>query len=966
MRIRRVTIEGFGPFKDAQDVDLTAFAEDGLFLIAGETGAGKSTILDAITYALYGDTPRWDDVNATPRFRSDYCGLDDPSRVVLEFETNGTEYRITRTPEYERPKARGAGTTTQKATALLERREASGWAGLADKPRDVASRVTDLVRLTQDEFLQVILLAQGRFQRFLLAPSDERLGLLSKLFGAQRFKDYQDRIAERRRALKDQTEAARTELRVLLGSVAADDRHGDARPGDELAWIDAVVDDALQDVRRAADDLARAAAALEEARQRRDVAERQHRRRVAEQVLADLDAHHAEVEERRARVETAERAERVRALADAVRSAAGTMEAAREAIARARVDYGGSAPDDALREEVTRLDRAIGALAEALADEQRAEQLERDLAAERATVDRLTTALHEDGERIQVLTDERTAVAAVAAGVDALERQRDDLAARVDAAAQAAAIAGELHAAHEAQLDAEAALTRAQAHATTLLDQHLHGQAAVLAATLADGEPCAVCGSREHPAPATAEADVVSRAEVDAARAEADRHDALARAARARVDELARTEARLRGLVGEHEPDALQAAFDEAQAGLAAALSARARVDAIDRELTGDTGLRARTAAAESLLSAATTQVTTLAATLAELRARTDLLRGDDPTVALRHERIGRELAAAASLADALDSERTAVGQLATTQAQLDAKATQEGFASADAAERALLDAGTLAAHRQAVAAHDEAALRARGQLASADLQDLPAEVVDLDEARAAVAAAEAGKDAAARAHTTAENAAAQLAEQRRRLRLLIDRSAGLAAEFDVLDRLASTVIGKAPNSTGMSLESYYVAAELETVLAAANGRLRTMTGGRYQLLHTERGILHANARPGLELEVMDEQTGRARDPHTLSGGEQFLASLALALGLAEVVTARAGGVELDTLFVDEGFGSLSPEFLEVAMATLDSLKAGGRTVGVISHVDAMKESIGAQLQVVRDPGGWSRVLPPA
>ena len=190
---------------------------------------------------------------------------------------------------------------------------------------------------------------------------------LSKLFGAQRFKDYQDRIAERRRALKDQTEAARTELRVLLGSVAADDRHGDGAE-DELAWIDAVVDDSLQDVQRAADVLARAAASLEEARQRRDVAERQHRRRVAEQVLADLGAHRAEVEELRARVETAERAERVRALADAVRSAAGTMEAAREAIALARVDYGGSAPDDALREEVTRLDRAIGALAEALAD----------------------------------------------------------------------------------------------------------------------------------------------------------------------------------------------------------------------------------------------------------------------------------------------------------------------------------------------------------------------------------------------------------------------------------------------------------------------------------------------------------------------------------------------------------------------------------------------------------------------
>ncbi len=160
-----------------------------------------------------------------------------------------------------------------------------------------------------------------------------------------------------------------------------------------------------------------------------------------------------------------------------------------------------------------------------------------------------------------------------------------------------------------------------------------------------------------------------------------------------------------------------------------------------------------------------------------------------------------------------------------------------------------------------------------------------------------------------------------------------------------------------------MSLESYYIAAELEDVLTAANARLRTLSQGRFELRHTEHGVRRANATAGLEIEVLDEYTGTARPANQLSGGQQFLASLALALGLAEVVTSRAGGIELNTLFVDEGFGSLSTEYLEIAMATLDSLKQGGRTVGVISHVTSMQEQIAAQLRVVAEPGGPSKIV---
>ncbi len=965
MRIRRITIEGFGPFKDAQVVDLAAFADDGLFLIGGETGAGKSTILDAIVYALYGDAPRWDDVNATPRFRSDYCGPGDATLAVLEFETNGAEYRITRSPEYERPKARGEGTTTQKATALLQRREDADWVGLADKPRDVAGCVTDLVHLTQDEFLQVILLAQGRFQRFLLAPSDERLSLLSKLFGARRFKDYQDRIAERRRTLRAETEQNRSAVAMLVGTIPAPPALGSPEPGRELEWADAIAEAAAQElrVRDAAFEIATADEAAATAR--RDVAERQHRRELAAAALADLEDRRPAIERERALVVAAERAERVRPLIDAAAIAASALEQVQAAVEVARRGYLGAAADEHLAAEVTRLEQELGALAGALADEQRAEQLDTDLERAAADVARLAEQLDRTTATIARLAAERESLVATAAQVEPRRDRCEAVQRRVESASEAQAIASELREAEEDLLSADRAYETALHRANVLMDQHLHGQAAILAADLLPGVPCAVCGSPDHPAPAVPEGDAVDRAAVDTARAAADLLDPVRTAARTRADELRTKDAALRALVGETDLATLVTELDHAQADLDAGLAAAIRLAEIDEALTADGGLNTVRSKTEHDLAACRTRETELTATRTELRARADLLRGDYDTVAARNAALAAERDAASALADAIAQRDARAAQLAAALAHQDEKAQSEGFASAAEATAALLDERTLSARTKEVEQYDAAITGLRAQLAAPDLQGMAEEVIDLAGAIAQVHATKERRDAAAAARTTASNAVDALAVQREHLRQLLAAASEAAAAYAVLERLADTVVGKAPNSTGMSLESYYVAAELEAVLAAANSRLRVMTGGRYQLLHTERGILHANARAGLELEVMDENTGRARDPHTLSGGEQFLTSLALALGLAEVVTARAGGVELDTLFVDEGFGSLSPDFLEVAMTTLDSLKAGGRTVGVISHVDAMKESIGAQLQVVREPGGWSTILQP-
>ncbi|WP_394289421.1 SbcC/MukB-like Walker B domain-containing protein, partial [Microbacterium sp.] len=222
-----------------------------------------------------------------------------------------------------------------------------------------------------------------------------------------------------------------------------------------------------------------------------------------------------------------------------------------------------------------------------------------------------------------------------------------------------------------------------------------------------------------------------------------------------------------------------------------------------------------------------------------------------------------------------------------------------------------------------------------------------------------ALAAAEAARDAAIAAAADAVTAASALRDLAVRIDAATAAIAGATEEAAVVTRLADTVAGRAPNTYKMDLETFVLAAELEEIVAAANLRLAEMSSGRYTLHHTDARQAR-NAASGLGIEVRDAHTGRLRPPQSLSGGETFLASLALALGLAEVVTSRAGGIRLDTLFIDEGFGSLDPETLELAMRTLDELRAGGRIVGLISHVEAMKDQIPAQLVVTATPEGPS------
>ena len=980
MRIRTVTIEGFGPFKERQHVNFREFDADGLFLIAGETGVGKTSILDAIAYALYNKTPRWDNVSAagaSNAVRSDFCGVDDPTEVIVEFETNGLEYRVTRSPEFDRPKTRGEGTTRQSARVVVEVLEGDTWVGKATKEREAAELVQSLLKLNKDEFLQVIMLAQGRFQEFLLATSEQRLELLSKLFGTERFAAYQARLAEQRGELRKKLERSRAKQGTILELVDAPEELGEPATGEELDWLDRVIAHAAEALLVAAENVETADTSEKAALARLDLARKQARAASARETLAELTARQPEIDATRAELKRAQHADKVRPLLDDVTEKREAAQRATEAVAEARAAYEGSAAEEALGAEVARLTEELGALNEALRDEQRMQELASDITEKTTEADALTAQLAAAAEAITRLQEERAPLVPTAAQAAAASDEVARAKARLDAAREAARVAETLRTAQEAQLAADQALTAARAHADDVLDRFLNGQAAVLAKTLEDGQPCAVCGSTEHPSPAEFTGEPLTQDDVDAAQARVTQLEPPAAQARDRVDELKVTAATLAAAAGEGDIAALTSAAESAQSKLAEATAAARRIEAIDAELNGarpdgshpegadgaeGSGLVAERARLETAEKAAATALTTLRAEHDSLAKKVAALRGEFASVAARQASLVGERDAAKALVEALAALTQAATQRSAAEAKLAAKLTAEKFETVEEVEGALRDERATAELTARIDEHAAAVSENQGILKQPDLQGLPDEVISVTEATVAHAEAQSVSRAATTEKAKAESRATQLQARRAELAELLAATEELAAEFALLNSLTETVHGRTPNTKSMSLESYYIAAELEDVLAAANIRLHTLSQGRFELRHTERGMRRAGAAAGLEIEVFDEFTGTARPANQLSGGQQFLASLALALGLAEAVTSRAGGIELNTLFVDEGFGSLSTEYLEIAMSTLDSLKQGGRTVGVISHVTSMQEQIAAQLRVVAEPGGPSRI----
>lgn len=1040
MRLHTLELTGFGPFRETQRVDFDAFGDDGVFLISGRTGAGKSSILDGVSFALYGTVPRYD--GGEKRLRSDHSALTDPTEVRLEFTIGDTRWRVTRSPEYDRPAKRGGGLTTEIARAVLEEQVDGVWVGRAAKPRDVGVALGEMLGLGAQQFQQVILLAQNKFSRFLLAPGDERQTLLRALFGTRRFEQYRDDLEQRRREAQKTLAVATTQTETLLdlaermveeqtrsaagGGEASGAGAGRALGGAEVGAGDgggsgadsgAEADvDSGSDVGSGADsgayggsvdpgagDLSARRAALIVAVSRADYrieqaaavlanAEGAHRDALAEHGalverdkqgreraavrtrLAELEARAPERAVERERLERARAAEALRAPIDAVERADTQRRAAEDAAAGALAEWTASGGEASI-DIAARIDELTAELArwEDAGAVERAQVplLARRDAAAAAVADADVALAQLDAQLALIPAQARDLDDAIAEARAGAARQgdlrvrRDELAVQHAAAGEAAALAERSAAAEQEHHAASIAAAAAAGAVTELLQRRLAGHAGELAAALVDGEPCAVCGATAHPAPATGSAEPVTDEDLSAAEQERERAGAsavaAADAARALRDQLAAARARAGGNDLSSLVDALASAESDLNAADAAVrdleqlIAKRAELDELTAAAQRERAARADQRGADREEHAAAAAEATRAETVIAAA------RGDHASVAARIEagaaervRAERLAASRAALAERRRAEETA-------RADCDARLAGSGFPTINAARAALLPAADVTDLEERLArdAADLTATRARlldlelsatgDDVTAETLADSAARLASADTARSAAIAALRGAELAADAlrdlSEQVDEAAAQVEE-------IADRASAVT-------RLADTVAGRAPNTLKMDLETFVLAAELEEIVAAANVRLTEMSSGRYTLHHSDARAARGRAS-GLGIEVLDAHTGRLRSPQSLSGGETFLASLALALGLGEVVTSRAGGIRLDTLFVDEGFGSLDPETLELAMRTLDELRAGGRTVGVISHVEAMKEQLPAQLVVEATPQGPS------
>jgi len=1031
MRIHRLRATAFGPFPDEVTVDFDTLTAAGLFLIHGPTGAGKTSLLDAICFALFADVPG---VRDRRGIVSDHAAPTATPSVELEFTCGTRRFSLYRSPAHTRPKKRGTGTIENPATVTLSEHDGAGWRVVSNRNDEAADVIHDVLGMGKEQFAKVAMLPQGEFAAFLTAKDDDRRALLEKLFDISRFADVEDWLVGQRRESEAAVAAVRSGVDTDL-----------ARLGDVVAAVGLVDDPADSGAEHLDDRLAASSDSPEAVRARLDALGTQLDGQLSEAMVA-LDVAVSTESLASVRAEHARTAVALRARAASARSTLAALEAVEDDIADVRRTHDAARRAagvrghldtveratteatqhdsrlDVLRQQAVALvpdapdtDDPADLVARLRAHDDTVRELVRLEAQSAARTERVRThqlAVEHAGTVLETADADRAAAEQRASEVqdllaDALEATAalEGAAAAAQAARQRLRLAERVVASEvtvgalaEAAATARTAAQDARDHEQDLVARRLGQMAAELAEGLVEGDSCPVCGSHEHPAPAT-DADRVTPAELDRARARhatlvlqhqqaeaqaasaaallADGLDTLGVASVREVDLAAERAAAIeaesrhgdiRRRAGQQE------SHERALAGLRAEV---ARIDAAvtdaRRDLARATTVAEQEAAAETADRAAVRELEVAhglcpcSATPTDRGDGADAADGGGAVTSAPHtvspqdlsRRHTRLVTAATAWLEALERRDTAHTRLADSTTAAVEAAADAGFDSLEAARAALVPQAALERLGDRVRDHDRARAAALAVLdddavreaESAPEPDLEAVALAAQQARSALLEAQSAQTRIAAATTSFSTVRASLV-------------AGLDAAGPTLERhhrvkdLADTFAGGGVNNTlRMRLTSYVLAARLDKVAQLANERLRIMGDGRYRLEHSDR-LAARGARSGLGLRVLDQWTGVTRETSTLSGGEAFMASLALALGLADAVREEAGGFDLGTLFVDEGFGTLDDESLEQVISVLDSLREGGRAVGVVSHVGELRSRITSQLAVRKTASG--------
>ena len=914
MRPLKLTIAGFGPYALIQELDFSRLGTGGLYLITGDTGAGKTTIFDAITYALFGEASG--DSREPSMLRSKYASADAPTYVELTFHHKDSTYTVKRIPGYTRAKSRGTGLTAQVATAELLCPDGHS----VTKLKDVNQAIRDIIGLNREQFSQIAMISQGDFRKLLQAGTEERQKIFRDIFRTGFYVLLQSRLKDKAAEVgRETSDAARSIRQYVQGIACSEDsvhfpdvakaKDGQMPMAEFREVLDAIVEEDAKAAEKLKSELSAVEKELDAVKMQLTKAQgRQDTEKQLEKQLEKVPGLSARLEE-----------------AEAARNAAKDTEPRQDTLKGHLAVWEQQLPEyDNLEQLKTQLEAAKKGLAQAEQARETAQQnqnaLENEIKSLKTQQERLSGT---EAQKVQLSAQKQQAAdwknrfTTLLSDIEGLTSEKNAL--------------GKLQAALEAALDTSTRLLRIYNDKDTAF---LREQAGIMASTLAEGMPCPVCGSVHHPSlaelseSAPTEADVKAAkekyeqayTEVNSVSGKANKQNGIVavkeKSVRSDIASL------LPGASLEDAPAAAQEKASELQNEIKQLENKLVEVEKsirrkkeLDEQIPRKEGEHQKAQAAfteaDTQIALRKRDIATLEKQLSELRSK---LPFSDKKTALHQQEVGqRELV-----------------ELENAQ-----KKAEEDYRNG---KEALSNAQTVIAQlREHLAAQPEW-----------DTEALTNQQDSLEQQKKKIRQAQ--EDVHHRLASN-RNAVANINSTATRLAELEQRYAWMKA-------LSDTANGTVSGKQKIELETYIQGAFFDQILLRANIRLEKMSGGQYDL--KRRAVAdNLKSQAGLELDIIDHINASERSVNTLSGGESFLASLALALGLSDQVQMSTG-IRLDTLFVDEGFGSLDPEALSKAYSTLASLTEGNRLVGIISHVAELKERIDKQIVVTKNRDGGS------
>lgn len=960
MRPLKLKLSAFGPYKGVTEIDMEKLGERGLYLITGDTGAGKTTIFDAITFALFGEASG--ENRTAGMLRSKYAEPETPTEVEMCFRYRGQDYTVKRNPEYERPAKRGGGTTIQKADAELWLPDGA----VLTKPREVDRKILEILGVNHQQFSQIAMIAQGDFLKLLLADTKERQEIFRKLFETEHYKALQMQILNDAKRLYGEKEDARKAIEHYVQATTADPlsplslefaqaHQGAMLTADVLTLLERIIAD--DEIRRGQleTEINEASAALE---------------KISGHLTAIGAYQKLQSDRSRTKVQLEEAEPKL-----------GVLQKRYEA-------------EQAREPERKELERRITVLTEMLpqyaelgtllqAQATREKELEKLISEQAQRTAKQTKGqqqLEAAKRELQTLGSVEAELATKQAAQEANARKQSELR---SLQMNYEALSRKQRALKTAQEDLKTAMTRFEEADASYKERNrafLCEQAGILACSLKPGDTCPVCGHA-----ITEESHLAILSEAAPTEADVQKAQKLSEQLRMEMEEKSRT---AMGRKGEYEasaqhvlqqcaalfgdvklqnPDAPETT--EACEGTLQLPSERTATDAstgtvmVTAAALNEGYQRMRAACADAQAAAGA-----LEATVKELMLQTKRKASFEEQIPAAEQKL-EELNEQIRQAEAREIELQAAqhaahDEIEKQQAKLPFQTEREARAEISRLDglRNQADAA-LAQAEQALRAEEKTLAELRGSLQQLSEQVKTAEGAQYD---AGTERAEQTRLSGLRQQRRAEAdvVIARIETNKAQLTRIKEGAAELSEKerhYAWVSELSNTANGTVAGSEKMTLETYIQTTYFDRILRRANTRLMIMSDAQYELVR-RKSADNIKSQSGLELDVLDHYNGTLRSVKTLSGGESFKASLSLALGLSDEISSSVGGIRLDTMFVDEGFGSLDEDSLHAAIQALAELTEGHRLVGIISHVGELKQQIDKQLVVTKDRAGGSQV----